>query len=163
MTPHDPLTQALARITDQHLSTPARVAHVALLLVSLGMAIVLGSLLATEPGLPLRTQGAFGVMLCMALAWAGYATWTLRHRQGLLANHRVMAGTMAVAFSLAFTAGAAGLGFAGGQPALRWAALLGAAMSLVSVVVLVRARRHRMQLRDRRDQLERELRAASGT
>lgn len=153
----DQLSAALRRITDKTLSPVSRAAHVALLLVSLAMTIVLVSLLATEPALPTRTLVSFGCMTAIGLAWVAYATWVLRHRRSLLANQRVVAARMALVFSLVFTAGAGWLGFADGQPAMRWAAGLGAVMAAAALVVLVRAHRHRAGLLARRRQLEQQI------
>ena len=157
----DPLSAALRRITDEALSPLSRAAHVALMLVSLAMTILLVSLLATEPALPMRTQVSFGAMTAIGLAWVAYASWVLRHRRSLLANQRVVAARMALVFSLAFTAGAAWLGFADGQPAMRWAAGLGAVMAAVAIGILVRAHRHRAGLLARRRQLEQQIQDAN--
>lgn len=157
----DPLSAALRRITDQSLSPLARAAHVALMLVSLAMTILLVSLLATEPALPTRTQVSFGAMTAIGLAWVAYAAWVLRHRRSLLANQRVVAARMALVFSLVFTAGAGWLGFADDQPAMRWAACLGAVMATAALGILVRAHRHRAGLLARRRQLEKDIQQAN--
>jgi len=157
----DNLSATLRRITDQSLSPLARAGHVALLLVSLAMTILLVSLLATETALPTRTQVSFGAMTAIGLAWAAYASWVLRHRRSLLANQRVVAARMALVFSLVFTTGAGWLGFVDGQPAMRWAASLGAVMAAVATGILVRAHRHRAGLLARRHQLEQQIQDAN--
>ena len=157
----DQLSATLRRITDESLSPVSRAAHVALLLVSLALTIVLVSLLATEPALPTRTLVSFGSMTAIGLAWVAYASWVLRHRRSLLANQRVVAARMALLFSLVFTGGAGWLGFADGQPAMRWAASLGAVMAAVAIGILVRAHRHRAGLLARRRQLEKEIQQAN--
>ncbi|MFP5285478.1 MAG: hypothetical protein ACLGI9_07055, partial [Thermoanaerobaculia bacterium] len=50
------------------LSTRSRLAYTVLLLVDLGLAAAVGSLWLTEPGLPARTQIAFGLLVAFALA-----------------------------------------------------------------------------------------------
>jgi uncharacterized membrane protein len=150
---------SLERLTAAALSAPARFGHVALLLAALAMSIVLTSLLATEPALPMQTRLPFAVMLAMALSWVGYATWVLRHRWTLLANHRIVAGRMAVSFTTIFTLAALSAGIVAGQPGLFLAAGLGAALLAVAVVLLVRAHRNFDRLQARRLELERELAA----
>ncbi|MCA1714793.1 MAG: hypothetical protein LC715_06710 [Gammaproteobacteria bacterium] len=121
------------------------------------MSIVIASLLATEPALPLRARLALAVLLAIGLSWVGYATWVLRNRWTLLANHRIVAGRMAVVFTAVFAAGALGLGFAMGKAALFLAAATGVVMFGAAVVVLVRAHRRVAALQARRRVLEREL------
>lgn len=157
----DQLSATLRRITEESLSSQSRIAHVALLLLSLAMTILLVSLLATEPALPTRTQVSFAAMTAIGLAWTVYASWVLRHRRCLLANQRVVAARMALVFSMVFTAGAAWLGFAEGQPAMRWAASLGAVMAAVAIGILLRAHRHRADLLARRCELEQQIRDAN--
>jgi hypothetical protein len=151
------LALQLQQITGQALSVRARFGHVALLLAAVAMSIVLGALLATEPLLPTRTAVAFTVMLVMALSWTAYAIWVLRNRWTLLANHRIVAGRMAVTFSSVFTAVALGVGVTAGASAGYLAAATGAVFIAASVLLLLRAHRQRAQLLARRRQLESEL------
>jgi hypothetical protein len=151
------LALQLQQITGQALSVRARFGHVALLLAAVAMSIVLGALLATEPLLPTRTAVAFTVMLVMALSWMVYAIWVLRNRWTLLANHRIVAGRMAVAFSTVFTAAAFGAGMNTGASAGYLAAATGTVFIAASLMLLLQAHRRRAQLLERRRQLESEL------
>lgn len=152
-----PLPTTLGRLTESSLSSRARIGHVALLLAALGMCILVAALLLTEAALPTRTVVALAAMLIVGMGWVTYATWVLRHRRTLLANHRVIAARMAVAFSALFAAGTAWLAFAGGQRSMAMAAVLGGVMSAVAIVLLVRAHRYRERLSARRRELERAL------
>jgi hypothetical protein len=136
------------------LSGPGRWGHVALLAAALAMAATLGSLLATEPGLPLRTAMAFAVMLAMALAWVAYAGWVLAQRRPLYGRHKVVASSMGCGFAGLYTAGAAALWLGGDMPAAGLAAGLGVAMLGVALLLLIRARRQVQALEAWRRQLE---------
>ncbi|NZA28252.1 transmembrane transport protein [Luteimonas sp. SJ-92] len=138
--------EQLDRITSRALSMRSRVGHVALLLGALAMSVLLASLLATERALPARTGVSFAVLLAVGLAWVCYALWVLSSRRPLLANHRIVAGRMSVAFTTLFTAGAFGLGLSTGNAALLLSAGLGAAMLVAALALLVRAHRHRAEL-----------------
>ena len=151
----------LELITSRALSKRARFGHVSLLLAATGMNIVIASLLATERGLPLRTSATFVVLLAIGICWIAYAVWVLRNRQTLLANHRIVAGRMAVTFSAVFACGAFGFGLATGKAAMFLAAALGAVMLVVAVTLLLRAHRHLSELVARRTLLERELKRGS--
>lgn len=152
-----PLSATLGRITENSLSGRARIGHVALLLAALGMSILVAALLLTETALPARSVVALTAMLIIGLCWVTYAAWVLRHRQTLLANHRVVAARMAVAFSALFAAGTAWLALAGGQRSMAMAAMLGGAMFAVALALLIRAHRYRTRLLTRRRELERAL------
>jgi hypothetical protein len=154
------VAEQLQQITGQALSARARYGHVALLLAAIAMSIVLGTLLATEPALPTRTAVAFTLMLGMALSWVVYASWVLRHRWTLLANHRIVAGRMAVLFSAVFTAAAFGIGAYSGALAGYFAAATGAVFVTAAVVLLRSAHQQKASLLQRRQQLERELQGA---
>jgi hypothetical protein len=152
-----PLSTTLGRLTENSLSTRARIGHVALLLVALGMSTLVAALLLTETALPARSAVALAAMLVIGLSWVTYAAWVLRHRRTLLANHRVVAARMAVAFSALFVASTAWLAFAGGQRSMAMAAMLGGVMSIVAMALLVRAHRYRARLSARRRELEHAL------
>lgn len=158
-TPSSPrsLDSELRHLTAHALSTRSRYGHVALLLAALIMCVLLGALLATEPALPGRTQVALAVMLGIGASWVVYAIWVLRHRRPLLANHRVVAGWMAVVFTALFFAGASAMAIRAGGATLQAAAAIGAAMLAVAVAVLVRAYRNVTRLQARRRELERQL------
>jgi hypothetical protein len=148
----------VSRRLSLQLSLPARLGYVILLLVSLAVAGVVSALLLTEPALPLRTQCAFGVIVAIGLAWAGYAAWVLRHRQVLFARHRVIAGRMAVSFAAIFLLGALLLGRAEGFGASWYGALaVGLVMLCAAAIVLYRANRRLGELLRRRHELECEL------
>ena len=158
---HSPasLEMQLQSLTHQVLSSRSRYGHVALLLAALMMCVLLGALLATETGLPGRTQAALAVMLGIGACWVGYAAWVLAHRRTLLANHRVVAGWMAVGFTAMFLAGASGLAWVTGLGGFLAAAGIGAVMLAAAIALLVRARRHIDRLQAQRRELERRLEA----
>lgn len=151
------LDSELQHLTTRLLSPRSRYGHVALLLVALMMCVLLGALLATEPELPDRTQAALVVMLGIGACWAAYALWVLRQRRPLLANHRVVAGWMAVAFTAVFLAGALGMAITTGSAIFHAAAAAGIGMLILAVAVLVQAYRHVSWLQARRRELERQL------
>lgn len=156
---HSPasLEMQLQRLTRQVLSPRSRYGHVALLLAALIMCTLIAALLVTETGLPGRTQAALAAMLGIGACWAGYAVWVLAYRRTLLANHRVVAGWMAVGFTAMFFAGASGLAWMTGIAAFLTAAGMGTVMLAAAIVLLVRARRHVDRLRAQRRELERQL------
>lgn len=92
-----------------------RLRHAVVGLAGLTVAILVGSLLATEPNLPTRTQLAFSGIVAAGLGWAVFAAWALTRRAPLFARDRAVAATMALVFStvtavgLTITAGLLGL------------------------------------------------------
>jgi hypothetical protein len=148
---------SLATMADRELSLGSRLAYVALLLVALLMSAGIGALWLTEPGLPMRTQAAFGVMVLIGLAWSAFALWVLGSRRVLLAKHAVVAAWMAVTFTTLFLQGTLALGVTSGSRAAYAAAALGGAMLIGALLVLVKARRKLASLRARRDELARQL------
>ncbi|HNV85299.1 MAG TPA: hypothetical protein PLF92_07615 [Arenimonas sp.] len=147
----------LEQLTSHALSAPARFWHVGLLLAALAMSIILIALLVTEPAIPMRTRIAFAVMLAMSLSWMAYSIWVLKNRLTLLANHRIVAGKMAVAFTAIFTVSALATGFFAGKATGFLAAGMGAALLVIALGLLARAKRRFAILHNRRQQLEREL------
>ncbi len=147
----------LLRLADTELSLRSRLAHVALLLVSLMMTGVVGSLWLTEPALPQRTQLAFAVMTAIGLSWAAFALWVLRSRRVLLARHRIVAGRMAVAFTALYVIGALTAGYQSGERAAWAAAAVGVVMLAGAIALLAYAHREFARLMARRRVLEREL------
>ncbi len=147
----------LQKITSHALSTRARFGHVGLLLAAIAISIILIALLATESAIPMRTRIAFSAMLAMSLSWAGYAIWVLKNRWTLLANHQIVAGKMAVAFTAIFTAASLALGFYTGKSTGFLAASMGVALLVIAIGLLARAKRRFTFLQNRRQQLEREL------
>jgi hypothetical protein len=154
------LDAELQQLTTRLLSPTSRYAHVALLLVALGMSVLLGALLATEPDLPGATRAALAVMLGIGTSWVVYAFWVLRHRKPLFALHRVVAGWMAVLFASLFAAGALAMAISSGGGAFyAAAATAGGGMLTLAIVLLVQAYRRVARLRRRRLELEGKLRA----
>jgi len=151
------LQRQLRDMTERTLSPVARYGHLLLLLVSTGLGISILSLLLTEPSLPPRTQAAFIAMVAIAGCWVGYSLWTLVQRRPLLQAHRVLAGCLASAFSGLFAGTALTVAIVTGSAAAWLAGALGAAMTAIALLLLVRARRQRRALQDRRADLQRAL------
>ena len=131
------------------LSMRSRAGYTLLLVVSVAMTAMTGSLLATEPDLPDRTRLAFAVLTLIGVAWTLLAAWVLARRHVLLAEHRIAASWLATVACGLFLAGtiafrsqlpAAALGVAG--------LMMGAALFCV-----MQARRYRAGLIARRDAL----------
>lgn len=106
MSPQEVSFEQVRRLAGAELSLKARVGYVALLLVAAAMTVVVVSLWATEPALPIRTQLSFGVMAAIGASWVALAAWVLTRRRPLFARDRVIAGTMAVVFTSLFVAAA---------------------------------------------------------
>jgi hypothetical protein len=150
-------TAALYQLADRELSVKSRIGHVALLLASLAMAVVVGSQWVTEPKLPLRTEIALAAMTVIGLCWAVFATWVLAARRVLLAVHGVVAARMAVLFSGAALSGAVLLALVHDMPAAWMAAGLFALMLATAAMLLLRTQRRLRELQQRRAELERRL------
>ena len=153
MTPYS-TPRPSAEATRAHLAAegglPSRLGYTMLLLAGLASAAVTASLALTEPDLPTRTSTAFWVLTAIGLAWAAFAGWVLARRRTLFAEHRVMAGGMAVTFSAIFVLAALVFDL--------WAAAVaGGLMMIVAAALLVRARRRVAALRARMHELERQL------
>lgn len=138
----------------------SRIAPLALLIASIGMSVLLASLLLTEDGLPARTAAALAVLLVIALAWAGYAVWVLTARRGMPANHQVVAGWISLVAALVFTMGAVAMEATSRPAAARPAIGFGVILTFAAGVQLVRARRRYAALQARRADLEARLAAA---
>jgi hypothetical protein len=154
MNPQMRSLEHVRHLAGTELSLKARLAHVALLLVSLAMTAVIASLWLTEPLLPLRTQIAFGVMTLIGLGWSAFSIWVLRARRPLYARDRVIAGRMAVTFTAVFVAGAIAMVAAGNAAAIAMLAL-GVVMLAAAVRILSNARHRFATLNARRAELER--------
>jgi hypothetical protein len=156
--PRDSVTVSVAqlqKLAADELSFPSRRRYVLLFLVGTTMAVLTGSLLATEPNLPVRTQAAFAVMTAIALAWAGFAGWMLRTRRVLFGHDRVIAATMGLLFS-ALSGGlmaVAGL-WGGGGRSLVIGGLVQLTLCLPAGWMLARAKRRVRVLVARRQVLE---------
>ncbi|MFF5248054.1 hypothetical protein ACFY3V_27525 [Streptosporangium sp. NPDC000095] len=135
------------------LSLRRRIANVVALLGGLGGALFVGLLWATEPALPGRTHLAFGALVALGLAWAGYGAWALSRRTPLFALDRMIAAWLAVAATGLLTAGTAAVAVAKGT----WTGMAGVAvaatLTVLAVAVLLRARADRAALLRRKREL----------
>jgi hypothetical protein len=152
-----PLIDDLRRVTASELSLSARTGYLGLLLAAATMTVVVSALLVTEPALPLRASIALGVLAAIGLSWVGFAVWVLSNRRILFGRHRVVAGRMAVGFSVVFCVGALAVGYATSSRSAFVAAVMGALMIVIATTMSMRARRRVEQLSKRRDELERQL------
>ncbi|MEO8482763.1 MAG: hypothetical protein ABI634_11170 [Acidobacteriota bacterium] len=152
-----PSVADIQRMAADELATP-RLRYVVLLVVSATMSVLLGSLWLTEPGLPLRTRIAFGVMVAIALSWTGFAVWVLKARRVLFGLDRVIAARMALVFSLTGAVGtwAVASAIGAGRPGLL-AGLAQLSLSAVAGIMLLRAHRHARALSVRKQEIERRL------
>ena len=156
-TRHSPLIDDLRRVTASELSVTARTGYVGLLLAAATMTVIVTALLVTEPSLPLRTSIALGILAAIGLSWVGFAVWVLSYRRILLGRDRLVAGGMAVGFSIVFCVGALAVGYATASRSAFAAAAMGALMLVIATGVLVQARRRVAELSKRRDELEQQL------
>jgi hypothetical protein len=147
----------LRRLLDKELSRPSRIGHVTLLVASLAMTVVVASLWLTEPVLPTRARVAFALMTLIGLSWAAFAVWVLTTRRVLSGRDSVVAGRMAVVFTMTFVIGALTVGYMGGGNAPYAAATMGLGLLAAAISLLVRAHRRVARLTARRETLEREL------
>jgi hypothetical protein len=156
--PVSPTAADLQRLVAGELSPAGRMGHVALLLIALAVVGVIGSLWLTEPGLPQRTQVAFGALTIMGVGWVAFAWWVLTARRPLLAAHRLVAARMAVVFCAVFVAGSLLVSVVTPDVvAGRSAAAFGSVLCLIATVLRRRAGHRVNQLRSRRQQLERAI------
>lgn len=151
------LTDDLRRLTALELSLPSRLRYLALLLAASAMTAIVIALLVTEPGLPTRTSAALGVMAVMGASWMTFAAWVLTRKRVLLGSHRIVAGRLAVIFSMVFVLGALSVGLTTSSGSPFMAAAIGAVMLSVAVTVFARAKRQFDHLSKRRDELQRLL------
>ena len=155
------LTDVLAALAPE-LSLPARLGYVGVLLASLTMTGVITTLWLTEPGLPMRTSVAFGVLVMIGLGWVMVTGLALTRRRPLYARDRVLATGMAVTATAIGGGGTAALAvMRAGVPGGLVAATATVAATAVALVLHVRARRRRRALLARRSELERQLAAGS--
>ena len=153
-TPPVALADDLRRLTALELSLPSRLRYVALLLAASTMSAIVSALLITEPGLPMRTSVALGVMAVIGASWMIFAAWVLTRKRVLLGSHRIVASRLAVVFSTVFVVGALSVGLTTSRASPFVAAAIGAVMLSVAATMLVRARRHVQRLSKRRDELQ---------
>lgn len=155
LTSAPPSVADIKKLAAAELSLPSRRRYVLLLFVAVTMAILVTSLIATEPALPPRTQAAFAVMLAMALVWAGFAGWVLSARRALFGRDRVIAARLGLTFS-ALSAGlmmAAGMWAGGGRP-LVVGGFVQLALCLPAYWMLIRAKQRLHALLARKRELE---------
>jgi hypothetical protein len=134
------------------LSLRRRVAIVVAMLGGLTVASVVGLLWATEPALPGRTRVAFGALVVVGLAWAGYGVWVLTRRTPLYALDRVIAAWLALTATslLAGTVAVVAILRHRAEPVAAGTAL---GLLVVAVANLVRARARRAALLRRKREL----------
>jgi hypothetical protein len=148
--------EELVRRLERHLSRPARLGYVALLLGGLTVAALVAVLWATEPGgLPARTQSAFAGFIAIGMAWSGLAAWALTRRRPLYAADRVVAGYLAVAVTTLATLAVVAIAVSRGQVlAVAVGSGVGAVTVTTAVLVTISARRRRASLLARRQELQ---------
>ena len=155
-----PPAAELCRLLDAELSVHSRIGHVALLLASAAMTVVVASLWLTEPALLPRTRVAFAVMTLVGLSWMAFSGWVLSRRRPLLGHDSLVAGRLAVTCTSTFAGGALAVGYSSGEQAAYAAAAMGVVLIAAAVTLLLRARRNVARLTRRREALERELEPA---
>ncbi len=106
--------QAAQQLLRSELSMSSRLPYVLLLLLATAMVIVIGSLWLTEPSLPMRTQGAFGVLCGIGVGWMVFCVWVLTQRRVLYARQQVISARLGMAFSALFAVGSAVIGLTQG-------------------------------------------------
>jgi hypothetical protein len=153
-----PSVADIQRLAAAQLSLPSRLGHVLLLMLSSIVAAAVGSLWATEPGLPMRTHIAFALIVSIAVAWATFSLWVLARRRVLFGADRVLAAARGMTFS---ALGAAGMGALAYLGEVGRGAYLGALVQIVicavAVVLFIRARRRVAALSRRRQEVEEQL------
>lgn len=134
------------------LSLRRRIITVAAGLGGLAVAVVVGLLWVTEPGLPPQTRAASGAIVIAGLAWAVYGGWVVTRRTPLFALDRVIAGWLALAACalLAEPVAVVAILRDGVDPV---AVAVVAALVVSAGVHLVRARSHRAALLRRKREL----------
>jgi hypothetical protein len=141
----------IGRLSGQ-MSLGRRLANTAALVGGLCAAFIVGLLWATEPGLPARTEVAFGALIVLGLAWTGYGAWALTRRTPLFALDRVIAAWIAVAATgvLAVATFAVAI-LRDGMPLVLY--VIVAALATIAIVNLARARAYRAVLLRRKQEL----------
>jgi hypothetical protein len=117
------------------------------------MTVAVGSLWATEPVLPVRTQAAFGLMIAASLTWAVFAGWVLARRRVLFGADRVLAAGLGLAFALIGAVGMAAIGYETASNGMYLGAAAHGALAGIAVVLLVKAKRRVAALSARRQEL----------
>ncbi len=104
--------QAVQQLLRDELSMASRLPYVLLLLLSTAMVVVVGSLWLTEPGLPPRTQIAFGALCAIGAGWITFCVWVLTQRRVLYARQQVISARLGMIFCALFAVGSAVVGLA---------------------------------------------------
>lgn len=145
---------------DTERSRRDRSRYVLVLLASLTVTSLVGTLWATEPGLPLRTQLAFGGLVTLGAGWMAVTGYVLSRRRPLYAIDRVLATGMAVIASVLVGAASTAVAAlrAGGLTSVTVAAVA-ATLAGTAIVLHARARAWRRRLLERRRELEHGLAA----
>lgn len=130
--------------------------YTALLLLDVGMLVLVVALWSTETGLPTRTHAAFGAMTAIGVAWLGFFGWALVCRRPLFALDRVVAGSLAMAFTTLFLVWGLVVTAQRGR-GMGAVALTGGVFVVAAGIVLLRAVRTRRALLRRRAELAAQL------
>lgn len=134
-------TADVHHLLDHQLRPVRAIALAALGGAGLAQAILLTTLMATEPTpLPTDTTVALSSIACGGLAWAAFAFWRLRNRHALLIRERVVALSLATTITALTTIGAVTIGLGRDHPTAALAAAgIGAAVLTAAGALLVRA------------------------
>lgn len=145
---------------ETELSRRARVRYVLVLLASLTVTSLVGTLWATEPGLPLRTHLAFGGLVTLGVGWMAVTGYVLSRRRPLYAADRVLATGMAVTATVLVGAASTAVALvrAGALTSVT-VATVAVTFAGAAVVLHVRARAWRRSLLQQRRELEHRLAA----
>lgn len=138
--------QLLDRLTGR-LSLRARLRLLVLLLAAATVSVLTGTLWATEPDLPARTQLAFAGVIAIGAGWTAYAASALRRCGRLFALDRILAAWLALLFAILAVVGAA---LIEARLALLFAAAVPVAALLLARAYAARRRLRRHELRLRR-------------
>jgi hypothetical protein len=130
---------------------------VLLALIASAMTIVVASLWLTEPALPLRTTAAFAILTIIGLGWVACSGWVLTARRVMLAQQRVVAGRLAVAFTGVFAAACMLLAATTALNAAWPALAMSVTLLVVALVLWRRAEAAHASLLARREALEQQL------
>lgn len=134
-------------IAKEEFSWRRRLGQTLLLVVSACASMVVGSLLATEPGLPMRTRIALGALLLAGLSWTAFWIWALTGRRVLLVHQKLAAARLALACTTLFCLGFASLWLLTGEASAAVAAVGGLGLMGAAGAIWFSARRRYRALR----------------
>jgi hypothetical protein len=137
-----------------------RLGQTLLLVASACGSTVVGSLLATEPGLPVRTRIALGVLLLIGLSWTAFWIWALTGRRVLLAHQKLAAARLALACTTLFCLGFTSLWLLTGEASAAVAAVGGLGLMGAAGAIWFLARRRYQALKALEVDLSKEGRAS---